>query len=193
MEAPVEFGLYRFWRARLWERVATLPGTVLEIGAGTGRNFRYHPNRPVLAVDISPKMLAKARSRRRPETRLAMMDAQRLALPQGSIDIAVGTFVFCSIPDPIAGLRELRRALAPGGRLFLLEHVLLNWWPARPLMNALNPLVRWLTGANINRDTEENVREAGFRVLEVEVYIFGLFKRIEASAPPRLSRAEPAQ
>ena len=182
MELPVELAFYRFLRRALWAKVRALPGAVLELGAGTGRNFAYHPERPLYAVDISPRMLARARPRRRAATRLGLMDAERLALADRSLDVTVGTFVFCSVPDPIAGLHELQRVLRPGGRLFLLEHVLLEWEPAKSLMHALSPLVRRMTGVNIDRDTEGNVRKAGFRVVTVRRYLGGLFKRIEAEA-----------
>jgi ubiquinone/menaquinone biosynthesis C-methylase UbiE len=180
LEWPIEFGFFRFLRSALWARVSALPGAILELGAGTGRNFAHHPNRTVYAVDISPEMLRRARPRRRSLTRLGLLDAERLALADGCTDIVVGTFVFCSVPEPVHGLGELRRILRPAGRLFLLEHVRLEWQPASSLMRAVNPLVRRLTGVNIDRDTEENVRRGGFRVVTVRRYLGGLFKRIEA-------------
>ena len=100
-----------------------------------------------------------------------------------AFDTAIATCVFCSVPNPLLGLRELRRVLVPGGQLLLLEHVLSH----RPLlgrvMDILNPLVVRMMGANINRETVENVRRAGFVDLQVADRWLDIVKLIEARAP----------
>ncbi len=67
----------------------------------------------------------------------------------------MATFVFCSVPDPVQGLRELGRVVRPGGQILLLEHVRVNRPVVEALMDWLNPLVVRLMGANINRHTVE--------------------------------------
>jgi ubiquinone/menaquinone biosynthesis C-methylase UbiE len=118
-------------------------------------------------------MLARARQRAEELGRpaeLHQMDAQQLDFPDDSFDAAVATFVFCSVPDAIRGLRELGRVVKPGGQIFLLEHVRVN----EPeiigkVMDLLDPLVVRLMGPHINRRTEQNVRRAGLEVEEVQV------------------------
>ena len=180
-EMPMEFFARRL-RRRLWANVDG--GRLLEVGVGTGRNLPYHPpQREVTAIDISPKLLAKAarKARKRGQpVALGLMDAQRLAFADGSFDSAAGTFVFCSVPDPLVGLAEVRRVLKPGGRFLLLEHVrlknrILGW-----IMDRLNPIAVRLSGANINRDTVGNVAKAGFEVVAVDSHMGGLVKLIEA-------------
>ena len=153
-DAPMEL-FARALRRQLWGRIDG--GRVLEVGVGTGRNLPYHPPQGgVTAIDISPKLLAKAARKARKKgqpVELGLMDAQRLAFADGSFDSAATTFVFCSVPDPLVGLAEVRRVLKPGGRFLLLEHVrsknrVLGW-----LMDRLNPIAVRLSGANINRDT----------------------------------------
>ena len=180
-DAPMEL-FARGLRRRLWARIDG--ERVLEVGVGTGRNLPYHPPRSgVTAIDISPKLMAKAarKARKRGQAvELGLMDAQRLAFGDGSFDSAAATFVFCSVPDPLVGLAEVRRALKPGGRFLLLEHVrsknrVLGW-----LMDRLNPLWVRLSGANINRDTVGNVARAGFEIVAVDSHMGGLVKLIEA-------------
>jgi len=112
---------------------------------------------------------------------LRLGDAQFLDFPDASFDTAVAAFVFCSVPDPLLGLRELRRVVRPGGQVLLLEHVR----PANPVLGALldtlNPLVVRLIGANVNRPTVETVRSAGLQLETVEdLGMGGMYKLIAA-------------
>ncbi|RMF91498.1 MAG: methyltransferase domain-containing protein [Nitrospinota bacterium] len=158
---------FRWWRKRLWSLIP--PGRVLEVGVGTGKNIPYYPAEArVTAVDLSERMLLRALRRAMQEGKnvpLCQLDAQALAFPDHCFDAAVATFVFCSVPDPVQGLRELRRVVRPQGRILLLEHVRVNRPGVGRLMDLLNPLVVRVMGANINRNTVANVSRAGL-VLE---------------------------
>ena len=158
-------------RQKLWSQIAG--AKVLEVGVGTGKNFAYHPPEiRVTGIDLSDRMLEQARRRAEElgkSIELKQMDAQHLDFPDNSFDAAVATFVFCSVPDAVRGLRELGRVVKPAGRILLLEHVRIN----RPeavgkLMDLLDPLVVRLMGPHINRRTEENVRQAGLKVERVD-------------------------
>ena len=183
MEAIVERFVYRRWRERLWSRVDG--NRILEVGVGTGKNLPYYPKGvQVTAVDLSDKMLERAQRRAEEldiEVDLYLMDAQRLAFPDAAFDAVVATFVFCSVPDPVLGLRELGRVVRPGGRVILLEHVRVNKTVIGRLMDLLDPLVVRLMGPHINRRTVENVKKAGLEIERVEELIpGGLFKLIVA-------------
>jgi phosphatidylethanolamine/phosphatidyl-N-methylethanolamine N-methyltransferase len=161
---------FRKWRRQLWDMVPD--GRVLEVGVGTGKNLRYYRDgHGVTAIDLSPKMIERANKnakRWRVEASLLLMDAQALEFEDSAFDSAVSTFVFCSVPDPVQGLREVSRILRPGGRVYLLEHVLSRKQPMRWAMQRLNGLVSNMGGANINRDTVANVEAAGFAMAEVQ-------------------------
>lgn len=170
-------------RDKLWAK-APQTGTLLEIGVGTGVNMpHYPPGAQVTAIDISDRMLERARRRAEREhvnVDLRLMDAQHLEFPDASFDAVVATCVFCSVPDPVAGFREVRRVLKPGGRLLLLEHVRAVNPVAGTLMDWMNPVAVRLMGANINRRTVENVRAAGFGRVDVSSHALGIVKVIEA-------------
>lgn len=185
LESRLEARRVRHWRALLWSRVRG--ERLLEIGVGTGKNVPYYPpGAQVIAVDLSPKMLERARERVArlglPVT-LQLADAQALPFPDASFDAVVATFVFCSVPDPVRGLREAYRVLKPGGQLLLLEHVLSANRLLRLLMRAANPVVVRLVGANINRETVRNVERAGFELREVDDVMGDIVKLIEARKP----------
>jgi ubiquinone/menaquinone biosynthesis C-methylase UbiE len=115
---PLEFLIFRRLRSRLLRSAA---GRVLEVAAGTGANLGHYPaGVNVIAVDLSPAMLARARSRG--AANVVVMDAERLAFRDGSFDTVVSTLATCTFPDPVAALREMRRVCRPGGRILLLEH-----------------------------------------------------------------------
>jgi phosphatidylethanolamine/phosphatidyl-N-methylethanolamine N-methyltransferase len=170
MEAIVERFAFRRWRERLWSQVDG--NRVLEVGVGTGKNLSHHPSEiQVTAVDLSDKMLERAQRRAQEldtEVDLRLMDAQRLVFPDAAFDVAVATFVFCSVPDPVLGLRELGRAVRPGGQILLLEHVRVNKPVIGKLMDLLDLFVVRLMGPHINRRTVENVRKAGLEIERVE-------------------------
>lgn len=182
MEGLVE-RRYQSWRRRLWALVRG--PEVLEIGVGTGKNIPYYPpDLPITAIDLTPGMLERAQRRAtvagtRVDLRLG--DAQQLNFPSERFDEVVATFVFCSVPDPVLGLQEAARVLKPGGKLLLLEHMRAANLLLGTLMDALNPVMVRVMGANINRRTVENVRRSGLRVQQVEnVGMGGVFKLIVA-------------
>lgn len=169
MEWLIERYVFSKWRQLLWNKIRE--DKILEIGVGTGKNIPYYPAASnVTAVDLSPGMMAKAKLRAQQlgrEVDFQIMDVESLKFPDNTFDAAFATFVFCSVPDPIQGMKELGRVVKPGGDIWLLDHVRINKPLIGPLMDILNPVVVRIMGANINRRTEKNVRQAGLEIQRV--------------------------
>jgi ubiquinone/menaquinone biosynthesis C-methylase UbiE len=182
LEAPMELLGFATWRPKVLNRVRGQ--RILEVGVGTGKNLPYYPQGlNVDAIDISPRMLERAREKPsvlNVSVRLQEMDVQELAFPDQFFDTIFATFVFCSVQDPVKGLRELRRVCKQEGRLLLLEHMR----PGNPALgfffDRLNPMVVRMMGANINRKTMDNIRRAGWRILSEERLFSDIVRLIEA-------------
>lgn len=182
MEAMMEGFFFKQRRQRLWGKVNGYH--ILEVGVGTGKNFDYYPaDAKITAIDFSDNMLNQARRKReRKNIRVDLenMDVQRLYYADNSFDTVIASFVFCSVPAPLKGMKELYRVCKPGGQVLLLEHVRSSNPVLGKLMDWLNPLVVGLVGANINRDTVKNVKACGFQTVRLDEHSNGLIKLIEA-------------
>ncbi len=180
LEKPME-KFSSSWRREIIKEVY---GKVLEVGVGTGKNIPYYaPDVEVAAIDFSKKMLEKARAKYQhifPNVTFVEMDVQQLGFFDDRFDCVVTSCVFCSVPLPILGLKEIRRVLKPGGKLIMLEHVRSQKKWVGPLMDILNPIPLFLYGSNINRRTVDNLRQAGFkRIYETNLWA-DIFKKIIA-------------
>lgn len=178
---PMEKMAMDRFRGRL---VAQVNGPrVLEVGVGTGRNLPlYRTDLQIEAIDFSPRMLERARRKPLPaNVTLHLMDAEELRFPPGRFDTVVATCVFCSVPDPVWGLCEIRRVLRADGRALFLEHVRpgATWLAA--VFDWLDPLVA-RAGPHINRRTVENIRAAGF-VIEREENLVGDVLKLVVAHP----------
>ena len=104
--------------------VGSARGRTLEIGVGTGLNLDlYEPSAaPLVALDVDRAGLLRAHRR---TSRALLVQASVEALPfrDGVFNTVVSCLVFCSVPNPAAGLDEVHRVLDASGELMMLEHV----------------------------------------------------------------------
>src|ERR1051325_7713557 len=123
-DASLALSERRGMAARRGELLASARGRVLELGAGTGLNLRHYPDGVDLVVsEPDPEMRARLQKRAAGRAPAVAAGAEDVPLPDASVDTVVSTLVLCTVADPDAALAEVRRVLAPGGRLLLIEHV----------------------------------------------------------------------
>jgi ubiquinone/menaquinone biosynthesis C-methylase UbiE len=148
-------------------------GEVLEVGIGPGHNLEhYDPSRVrrLVAIDPSPEMLELAARRARAlgrDVELLEAGAERIPLPDAAVDAVLLTYTLCTVPEPHAALREIRRVLRPSGQLLFCEHGAAPDPAVRKWQDRVTPLWRrFAGGCHLNRDVPALLAAGGFSVDE---------------------------
>ena len=148
--------------------VAAARGRVLEIGVGSGLNFPLYGKQVefVYGIDPSPRLLSIARRRAAASkivVELLLGSATAIPLADNAVDTVVTTWTLCSIPDPLAALREMRRVLKPDGNLCFVEHGLSPEPSVERWQHRLTPPWRRIAGGcHLDRKMDDLIRQAGF-------------------------------
>lgn len=156
--------------------VAGLSGDIVEIGFGTGMNLAHLPEAVTSVRVVEPSPGSLRRARRRIEASGVPvahhgLDGQRLPFADDSVDHVLLTWSFCTIPDPVAAAREIRRVLCPGGTLHFVEHALSPDPDVARLQRRLDPLwTRFACGCHLDRDPVAVLTEAGLAPQHVEAF-----------------------
>jgi ubiquinone/menaquinone biosynthesis C-methylase UbiE len=145
-------------------------GTVLEVGFGTGLNLPHYPGTVTKVVGVDPSRtsakMAQARISAAPfPVEIVGLSAETIPVADGSFESVVSTFTLCSIPDVTSALREMRRALRPGGHLHFVEHGRASDPGVRRWQERLNPVQKRIGGGcHLNRPIAALVEQAGFDI-----------------------------
>jgi len=162
-------------------------GRVLEVAIGTGRSLPCYPaDATITGVELSPAMLAIARQRATSlglDADLREGDAEHLPFDDASFDTVTCALALCTIPRPTAALAEMRRVLAPGGHLLLLDHIGSTWPPVYAAQWLLERITIRAAGEHFTRRQLPLVKAAGFQVTETERLKAGTVERIHAVRP----------
>lgn len=150
-------------------------GRVLEIGIGTGLNLAHYDKAhvgEVVGLDPGVDMHPLARKRARAagiSVQLVGLSAERIPFDDGAFDTVLVTYSLCTIPDPLAALREMRRVLGPAGRLIFCEHGLARDAPVRAWQHRLTPgWSKMAGGCHLDRDIPGLLVAAGFRISDLQ-------------------------
>lgn len=156
--------------------------TVVELGCGTGLNFRYvqqaiGPEGRLIGVDLTDSMLDVARTRVTRQdwdnVELVQADVAEWRMPDGVVGV-FSTLALTLVPEYDAVIERVSRALGPGGRLAILDMKEPKAWP-----HWLVRLAVWLNmpfGVSIelaDRHPWESVRNH-LNEIEFREYYFGV-------------------
>lgn len=157
--------------------LASLSGTVLEVGAGNGLNFPHYPPSVtrVLAIEPEPHLRELAvRNAAGATVPVEVIDgaAEQLPAEDGQYDAVVATLMLCSVRDPVVALREMHRVLRPDGELRFMEHVVAESAGPRRIQRLLDATCWPLCfgGCHASRDAVLAIETAGFSVRDVVRY-----------------------
>lgn len=161
----------RPYRART---VGAAEGRVLEIGAGSGLNLPLYRAcvQEIIALEPDPVLVRLAERHNadaEQHVRYLQASAESIPLDAHSVDCVVTTWTLCSIGDVTKALGEVRRVLAPHGKLLFVEHGLapeprIEWWQHR-----LTPV--WKTfsgGCHLDRCIAALISASGFKIDRLE-------------------------
>lgn len=153
---------------------AGLAGDVVEIGFGTGHNLPYLPPAVTSLRVVEPSgvgvRLAAARIAASPvPVTVEGLDGQALPFDDATADMVLCTWSLCSIPDPVAAVREMARVLRPGGVLRFAEHGKAPDGSVLAWQRRLNPVQKRLgAGCHLDRDIPALLAAGGLSVTSLE-------------------------
>ncbi|MHB8512725.1 MAG: class I SAM-dependent methyltransferase [Actinomycetota bacterium] len=145
-------------------------GRIVEIGAGSGANFKFYPSEvtEVIAIEPEPYLRSKAvEAARSAAVDVKVFDASADSIPleDDSCDGAVFSLVLCSVPSQSKALSEAFRVLKSSGELRFYEHV--RGHGVVGAMQKISDATLWpmmCGGCHTNRDTVSSIKRAGFRI-----------------------------
>ncbi|KAJ8383031.1 hypothetical protein SKAU_G00038090 [Synaphobranchus kaupii] len=149
---------------------------ILEIGCGTGANFKYYPSGcKIICTDPNPhfqRYLQEAidANDQLEFEKFVVSSAEDLkAISDSAVDVVVSTLVLCSVSNTTRVLEEVHRILRPGGALYFLEHVVSDpsTWTYF-LQHVLQPLWYFFgDGCEVTRATWKDLEASKFSDLKL--------------------------
>ena len=177
------FGPDKRWGPHKKGLFGHMRGKILFLALGTGLDIQFFPaGQDIIAIDISPKMIGAAAERvnsYQGNLQALQMDVHALEFEDETFDQVYTSCTFCSVPDPIEGLKSLKRVMKSGAGLRMFEHTGSAYFPFKQMFDIMNPFSS-RAGPNVNRPTVANVEAAGFTIREVQNIYLDVVKTIYA-------------
>lgn len=170
---------YEAHKPKKQELFAEIEGLVLEIGPGTGVNFRFLAGQPIHWTGIEPNsamhpFLFEAATQNGIEARLLDCTSEEICLPDDAVDFVISTEVMCSVTDLKKSLLEIHRVLKPGGKFLFLEHVVDKHNLLRRTVQKTVPYTPWKCysdGCHPARDIAGAIQQVGFEQVAYTEYM----------------------
>ncbi len=152
-------------------------GNVLELGPGTGVNFRFFPKDiKWFGVEPNPAMhpyLKKEGQKSGIEIDLRANVSEHMEFEDNSMDFVISTIVLCSVNSIKDTLDEVLRVLKPGGQFLFIEHQIDDPWTIRRGIQKIVPYTPWRyfsDGCFPDREIGKRIDEAGFEEVSYTKY-----------------------
>ena len=161
-----------------WLALACASGEVLELGFGTGLNFRHYPSSVTHVTALDCERMRPHQVERRiasapvPITTLYRDASRGLPFADESFDTVITTWTLCSIHDVIPALNEIGRVLRPDGTYLFLEHGRSDDPRIARRQSLLRPVVQLIgAGCQMNRRIDALITESGLRIVTLERFV----------------------
>lgn len=146
-----------------------LTGDILEVGSGTGTNFKYYnSNTNIVAIEPSLPMLKKSVPKIGKEQNIELLNNGLYDFNSKGqkYDAIVCTLVLCTIPDLERAIKTIDNSLKEGGQLIILEHIHAKTKGKKIMFNLINPVWKIIgEGCNLNRTTDIVLKKLDFKPL----------------------------
>jgi len=126
---PVVDVFLKSGKQKFFCNINTYPhGRLLEIGAGTGKHFKYYKRHEVVGIDTSQSMVSSAQSESNDTIQVVLMNGEMLSFNNETFDYVVMSHVISVVDNPEKLLEEVYRVLKPSGKVFILNHFTPDNW-----------------------------------------------------------------
>jgi arsenite methyltransferase len=152
------------------------PGdTVLDIGSGSGTDVMIAaglvgPSGTVIGLDMTEamreKLAANAKTYNVANVSVLAGHAEKIPLPDASVDVVTSNGVLNLVPEKRAAVREIFRVLKPGGRVQIAD-IVVGTPPSEACRSQPQLWAECIVGATTEEDFLAMFREAGFSKVEV--------------------------
>ena len=155
-------------------------GKVIEVGPGTGANAGFYDwdsiTELILAAPEPDLYNLPEKKYKNVNVKYVNADVHSLPFQDRAFDTVVATFLFCSVKEPLKGLREIARVLKPGGKYLFMEHVMPSSSFAAGVVSFAAPCWKKISGGCcLDRNTEKTILEAGFNAVSPCRFLKGFF------------------
>ena len=171
------------WRQQL---IRHAHGNVLELAVGAGANFPYYQKDvQVTGIDISPKMIEKAKegaSFYHIDANFLVGNVEKATFENEQFDTVVSTLSFCGYDDPLQMLALANQWCKPGGTILLMEHGISRNRLLSLLQNMINPVAKWIVGCHQNRPIMNLIEQSPLKIIHHETHVQGILQIVRAKA-----------